>query len=347
MSNIKRWVHANCRFAVFNPPQRGDRIELPNRPGQYYLVTDRPQTGSDPRGQGFWQTRVKDQEGREQMLSSDRVPSWSHFKGPNYQWHDQELQQRQMDQKRKEQQQQVGQFEQAYRFQDGQVLRERVPPMVLKVKEGAPGDMGAFVNERVGVVGVDYTSGNVTIAPMGMDDMQVTVPAAQLMQFAEPAVAAGAAKQKVTLQDGTKTDMEHLLGMTPEFNKAVLRGQVQAATQIYQNYSNKSGGGIDQYMREMMAMGFEPNESHYKLNSTEQKFDPSGGKENLRGAWQSTLRIAPPVSPGMMEEIMRIAPRSQIKGTPQTGLTVHSNPLYKNMVALGHFEQTSPNLPTA
>lgn len=332
----------------FNAPKQGDRIEIPSRPGEYMVVTEKPQTGRDARGLGFWRTRVKDRTGAERSLTSDEVKSWQHFTGPLYDWHQEEMTRQEQEKKRKEQTEQVSSFEEKFRYPDGQTLRERVPPMVVKVKPGAPGNLGAFSGERVAVKNVDYVQGTVRLVPVGeeIDELALTLPADEVMPWTEPAMPVGAALEKVTLQNGQTVDMERVLGMTPGFNRMVLEGKVRVtALQVYVNYQTQKHTGFSKFESEMEALGMgaqagdNPDGGLFKENHAERKFDEMGRQTSPRGAWQATLQITPPVSKAVEAEIAALAPQSQIIKSAKDGtITVHSNPLFKNMVALGHFE---------
>lgn len=341
MSDVKNWVHANCRFAVFNPPQKGDRIELPNRPGQYFLVTDRPQAGSDPRGQGFWQTRVKDNEGREQMLSSDRTPSWSHFKGPNYQWHDQEIQQARWQQEQKQQAGKIAAFDQQYKFPDGQAIKKSPGrPQVLTVTKNATGDLAAFEGVRVHVMDVNYDAQTVSLKPVDpefADLAMADVPAADVVRGAVPAMNPVALKEVVRLPNGEKVDAEQLMHMTPGLNRLARAGQVSLRVQVYVNYESGRGNGESMFAGDMQNRGISPENveqvTQYRRNNT--PLTINNGIRSPMGPWQGDVYISPPIPDDVMGEIAAVARNSQIQERKDGGLLVQSNALYKQMVSLG------------
>jgi hypothetical protein len=153
--------------------------------------------------------------------------------------------------------------------------------------------------------------------------------------------------------------MEQFLSMTPEFNKLVERGQVHARVQVFKNYRKSAsdprmdGYGEERYLDDMASLGFdnpigvphstseeEQDVAHYVLSDAPLYFGPDGDKKSLFGPWQASLKIDHPISQEAMLEIIKFTGKNpeQIT-TTSNGITIHSGPLYKNMVALGYFCQ--------
>lgn len=338
------WVLANCRFAAFNAPQRGDRIELPTMPGQYYLVTDKPQLGQDPRGQSFWHARVKDQQGREQMLSSDRVPSWSHYKGKNYGWHDEQITQDRFKKQEQEQGGLIKAFEEQYKFPDGTPLK-RGRQMDLLVKPGAPGQLGAFHGALVRIVDIDYANQTVRLEPKDPEHQDLAeylaaVPAAEVAQFAAPVMNQAIAREPVTLPNGQRIDAEQLMQMTPGLNQLARAGQVTLRAQVYVNYESGKGTGEELFTRDMMNRNIGQDQvealTKFTRNNTPVKINPVDGSRSPRGPWTGTVYIAAPIPDEVKREIAAVAPESQYRQNERDGtMVIVSVPLYKQMVSFG------------
>jgi hypothetical protein len=330
----------NCRFAAFQPPQRGDRIELPDRPGEYFLVVDKPQAGSDARGQPFWQARVKDPQGREQMLSSDRTKSWKHFSGPNHPWHDEELSQAKAATQKKDQESLISGFEDKHRFPDGQPLR--TGRMLLSVGDGAPGDLGVLAGEKAYVERIDYKAETVVLKPVGdgLGDLSITAPAADVVSHASPALSTAAAREQVSLQSGERVSAEELMSMTPGLNRLAANRQVSLKVQVYVNYVTKGdNSGEDVFVRHMSNRGIAPEEvesaTGMSRNNTPLKLDANGSRISPMGPYSGDVYISPPVPDDVLREVAMIAPKSQVVTQANGVLLVHSNPLYRQMVSLG------------
>lgn len=343
--NILAWIYQNCKFAAFNAPQRGDRIELPNRPGDYYLVTDKPQVGKDPRGMPFWHARVKDNGGREQMLSSDRVPSWQHFKGNNYPWHDTDIQNTRFQQEQQQKAGQIQAFEEQYRFPDGQPLKRNAGrPMVITVKPDAQGQLSVFAGVRLYVRDIDYDNQTVKLEPLDAEFAEfaghlAAVPAAEVIQDASPVMNPQILREPVTLPNGERIDAEQLMHMTPGLNRLARAGQVSLKAQVYVNYESGKGTGEELFMNDMMRRGI-PQENvemmtEFKRNPAAAKFDASGAKISPRGPWTGTVYIAAPIPEEVKREVTAVAPKSQVFENRDGSMMVISNPLYKQMVAFG------------
>lgn len=336
----------------FNSPNKGARIEFPDKPNEYFLV-EHVESGVDPRGQKFWYAAVADKNEQRRKIGSDQVKSWKHFVGPNYKWHDEMLDRVKWEAKQKEQYKLVAAFEQKYKFPDGRTLRR----VVISIRAGSPGDLGAFDGERMYIKDIDYEHETIRLAPINEDlaDLSLSsVPAAVIAAYTDPALAPTVAARTVKLPEGT-INMEQFLSMTPEFNKLVERGQVHARVQVYKNYGQDindpmaEGCGEERYLNDMADLRFIPvgpndaseeQEAHYVLNDAPPL--NSKGNESLFGPWQASLKIDNPISQEAMMEIMRFTGKSpeQIT-TSSSGITVHSGPLYKNMVALGYFCQVN------
>jgi len=343
--DLREWVLRNCKFAAFQAPQKGDRIELPNRPGEYYLVSDRPEVGKDPRGQSFWQARVKDREGKEQMFSSDNIPSWRHFKGQNYDWHDADIQKGQWQKQQKEQAGLINNFENKYRFPDGQPLRKNPGrPMVVSVGRDATGPLAVFADEKLYIKDVDYQRETVSLEPMGeglgeLASELVAVPAGIVVQGTKPAMRPEVLAESVRLPGGNVVTAEDLMYMTRELNKLARMGHVRLEAQVYANYEGKGMTGEQYFVNEMAKRGIPEEEvqqsTNYRINNVAAKLDANGKRTNIFGAWQGNVIIEQPVAPEVLEEIKQIAPESQIQKRRDGVILVQSNALYKQMVSLG------------
>ncbi len=347
--DLREWVRKNCKFAAFMAPQKGDRIETPNRPGQYYLVNDRPESGRDPRGQQFWHARVKDQEGKEQMLSSDNVPSWKHFKGKNYQWHDADIEKSKWEKQQKEQAGIINDFESKYRFSDGQPLRKNPNrPMVVTVTRDATGQLAVFADEKLYIKDIDYQNQTVSMESIGEEfgefaSALVSVPAAEVVQGTKPAMRPEVLAEQVKLPSGQMITAEDLMYMTKELNKLARNGKVRLEAQVYANYQGKGMTGEQYFVNEMAKRGIDPEQAQqmtgYRLNNVAAKVDANGHRTNIFGAWQGNVIIEPPVAPEVIEEIRQIAPESQIQKRRDGMILVQSNALYKQMVSMGVLEK--------
>lgn len=354
--NPRDWVFKNCNFAksdrgvrkvaAFMPPQKGSRIEVPNRPGEYYLVIDKPEVGRDPRGYQFWQARVKDREGKEQRLSSDQVASWSHFKGQNYQWHDEDNERQKWANQQKEQATLIQGFEAKFKFPDGQPLRKNPNrPMLLSIVENAPGNLNVFSGEKVYLKDIDYQSATVKLEPISPDFAEfaphlAAIPAAEVVAGTKPAMRAEVVMEPVRLPSGEKVTAGDMMKMTPELNKlARMPGKIGLEAQVYANYQGKGFGGEDYFVNEMGKRGIEAEHvqslTNYRINNVQPKVDEMGKRLNIFGAWQGNVMIEPPISPEVEAEIRAIAPESQIQKRRDGKILVQSNALYKQMVSLG------------
>lgn len=351
----RQWIISNCliglqKLAAFQPPQKGDRIELSNRPGEYYLVLEKPQVGQDPRGMSFWYARAKDSTGREQTLNSDNIASWKHFRGQNYKWHDEDVAKQQWEKQQESQAAQIEGFESKYVFPDHQPLRKNPGrPMTLLVKKDAAGALGAFAGERVQVKDIDYQTEAVTLEPVNPEFADlgsglIGIPAGEVVQFADPAMRPEVKAEPVRLPNGQVITAEQLMQMTPSLNELARRGQISLKAQVYQNYSNAKGlSGEDYFIRDMSMRGISPEEvaaaTQYKLNTTPAKLDDRGHRQNIFGAWQGDVVILPPIGDLVKNEIASIAPASKIQLRKDGSYLVQSNPLYKQFVGLGVLDQ--------
>lgn len=343
---------------AFNAPQKGDRIELKSRPGEYFLVTERPETGRDARGQDFWSTRVMDPGGQEQFLSSDSVPSWSHFKGPNYGWHDQRIEEDRWRKTQKEQANLVSQFEASNAFTDGRPFRTAPGrPLVIRVSDSATGMLELFRGEAMRVVAIDYAAGTASLEPMDPElladpelaSLARSVPASEVVANSAPAMRGnvGQEKVKVPVKDRqgketgefTEVTSEDFLNLTPELNRLAARGQVSLSANVYMNYENSSGeNGEDVFARVLESRGASLEGVEYYENFTERK--ERNGEWSPRYAWTGTVAISPPVSEGAKAEIEKNFTRSRFRETQDGGIYIYSNSLYRNMLSLGIFDES-------
>jgi hypothetical protein len=338
-------------------PKKGDRIELSNKPNEYFLV-EKVTPGTDGRGQQFWIAVVIDKNQNKLTLHSDNVSSWKHFQNPNYPWHDEMIRDREDQELRRTQEGLVAGFEARHKFDDGRPLKRN---MILSVLDGAIGDLGVFSGERVYVKEIDYQTETVKVVPANeelADLGGLTVPAADLITHSRPVLSQRVAVEPVRLPGGETVNMETFISMTPEFNKMVQAGQVTARVQVFKNYRSSSGDernegyGEERYLQDMANLGFtnpvgvrtnvskeEREGAHYIQNDAPLTFDASGGKTSLFGPWQATIRISQPISQAAMLEIIRFTGKTpeQIYAASDGAKIFHSNPLYKNMVAIGHF----------
>lgn len=343
---------------AFNAPQKGDRIELKNRPGEYFLVTEKPESSKDARGQEFWSTRVMDPGGQEQFLSSDSVPSWSHFKGPNYGWHDQRIAEDRLRKIQKEQANLISEFEAANVFPDGRPLRT-VPgrPLVVRVSESATGTLELFRGEAMRVGDIDYVAGTASLEPMDPDlladpelaSLARSVPASEVVANSAPAMRGNVGQEKVKvpvkdrqgLETGEFTEVtsEDFLNLTPELNRLAARGQVSLNANVYMNYENSGGeNGKDVFARMLEGRGASLEGVDYYENFTERK--ERNGEWSPRYAWTGTVVVSPPVSEEAKAEIERNFTRSRFKELQNGGIYIYSNSLYRNMVSLGVFDES-------
>lgn len=346
MKQALDWVQKNCKFAAFQPPQKGDRIELANRPGEYFLILSKPETGRDQRGQSFWYARAKDSQGREQTLSSDNIGSWKHFSGPNYPWHDEDIAKDKWHKQQEEIAERIEDFESKYVFNDGQPLRTNPGrPLVLMVAPNATGPLAPFAGERVQIKEIDYDNQTVRMEPVAQEFMEfapaiAAVPAKDVVASTSPATRPEIKMEPVRLPDGQVITAEELMWRTPTLNELARRGQVSLRAQVYQNYSNAKGmTGEDYFIREMSLRGISPEDvqaaTEYHLNQTPAKIGPDGKRLNIFGAWQGDVLISPPIGNEARDEIASIAPASKIQARRDGSFLVQSNPLYKQMVGLG------------
>jgi hypothetical protein len=350
MKELKDWVTKNCKFAAFQSPKDGDRIELPNKPGEYYLVLEKPRIGRDQRGSQFWYARVKDKAGREQTLSSDNIASWKHYQGSNYQWHDEQIAKKKWETQQEEQAQLIADFESKYIFHDGQPLRTNPRrPMLVNVAGEAIGDLSLFADEQLYIVEIDYMNEAVKMSPQKQEFKEMAgqtaaVPASLVVKYCTPAMSEEVKHEPVRLPDGQVITAEELLHMTPGLNEMARRGMVELRAQVYLNYENARGvNGEEYFVREMAKRGIDPNMTQeitqYRLNETPAKYGPDNRRTNIFGAWQGDVYISPPISKEAEEEILSISPESKIQRRRDGGFLVQSNPLYKQMVSLGVLER--------
>lgn len=341
--NLQQWVRTNCKFAAFNAPQRGDRIEMPNRPGEYFLIVDKPTSGKDPRGQLFWQARAKDRDGREQMLNSDNIPSWKHFKGPNYPWHDEDVAKQKHDKIQKEQSGLIQAFNAKYVFRDGQPLSRK---QIVSVEPNAPASLSLFAGEKLSVKEINYQTETASLEPIGAGlgefaSELASIPAGDIVAGCKPAMRPEVMKEIVRLPSGQSITAEELMYMTPELNKLAKQRRVALEVQVYANYKN--GLGEQHFLADMNKRGIDPESAQaltkYRINNVQPKFDASGKQLNIFGAWQGNVIIDPPITPEIAAEISRIAPESQIQKRRDGRLLVQSNSLYKQMITLGVLEE--------
>lgn len=355
-------LSAFFRRAAFNAPRKGDRVELPNRPGEYFLVTGNPDVRKDAAGNTFWRVEALDPEGRSTTLNSDSVQSWQHFRGPNNEMHEGMLA-RQRD---KENAAKLPAFEAKHRFPDGQPIQKS---MTLKVKPGAPGDiLGVFAGEDLRVTGIDPDGGHVSFAPvdpaLGEYESQLaSVPAADVLKWMEP-VRAGRVKPapapggegapaerpprpevhaefdddvlKKTwkLRDGKTVTVRDLLSLMPTFVSYVKAGRVNSVVNVYTNYGG--GKGEERFFQDMARYGFSPDDTDYRLNNAKQTYDEKGHRHNLRGPWQATLHIQDPVPDELVRELTMFG--ADVK-QERDGIAVHRSELYRLMQVIKGLEE--------
>ena len=345
---------------AFNAPQKGDRIEQHSKPGDYMLVTERPETNTDASGQTFWTTRVMDQAGQERFISSDEIKSWQHFKGQNYNWHDELIEKKKYDKQQKEQASIIEQFEAENVFPNGRPLRTHPSrPLIVKVIENASGSLELFAGEKISVKNIEYQSNTLYLEPVDPElvsdpmfaESIKNVPVSELMANVEPIMNDNIAKEKVRIpirdNDGNETGKyetitsEELLQLTPNLNILASRGQIEIKANVYVNYirgDNQGGEGVFQQM--LLDRGADPETTTYYKNTTERK-ELDDGSFSPRYAWTGEIIIYPPVSEEVIDEASKIAPKSQVKLLRNGGVRIYSNSLYKNMISLGVLESNA------
>jgi hypothetical protein len=344
------WVLGNCRFAAFNAPPKGARIELDSRPGEYVMVEE-VTTGRDARGQQFWQARVTDKSGQTRTIHSDNVKSWKNYAGSDqYKW---DLFQQDVK-RRKEQESMIGGFEEKNRFQNGVPLAPKPGrPLMVRVRPNATGVLAVFSDELLMVDSVDYATGMASLTPVTKSVEQdpafmallKAVPASEIVSQADPTINERAASEVFRLPDGSRKTSAETMAMTPGLNEAAAKGRARIYAQVYMNYTGRQGKGGEAIFLEDLADRADPSEleSMYTHNNTVQKYNADGSKANLRGAWSAFVVVDPPISPQMRAEAEILASKSQVFPTrdnegnfrQNVPMTVHSNDLFKNMLSMG------------
>jgi hypothetical protein len=346
------WIGSNCRFAVFNAPKKGDKIEIPGRLGEYFLVMDPPERGTDASGQQFWSARVMGKDGREQFLSSDRVPAWKHYQGQSYEWHNEQVAREKFEAEQQQKVQLIEHFESQYVFPDGQPLRANPRrPITVSVASGAAGPLAVFADERLQIKAIDYENETVRLVAIDpafaeYEGALAAVPAGDVVSHSQPVSKPDIGNEPVRLPTGQVITADEFMEMTPGLNELAQRGQVsltERPAQVYANYENAKGVGGEEYFVIEMARRGVPAElvqeaTNYRLNRTPAKLDANGKRLNIWGAWQGDVVISPPVSKQVEAEIAAIAPQSKSQKRRDGTILVQSNPLYKQMISLGVLE---------
>lgn len=346
------------RTGAFNAPNKGDRISLPEKPGEYFLITESPQAGVDARGQQFWYASAMDPQGNQTVLKSDDISSWSHFKGQNYPWHEEMLEKRRYEKQQKEQAALVEQFETKYFFNDSRPLKTNpARPLLIEVQEGAQGDLELFSGEQLRVKDIDYQNETVNLEPVD-DDLLADpalaaalqgVPAGSVVASAAPALPAAVAMERMKVpvvdSEGKTTfqnvSAEEFMGMIPELTKLADRGQVRLNATVYMNYQKGDKNGEQVFEEILASRGVGLEDVSYSPNNTPRKVSEKGFVSPMY-AWTGDVYFAPPVSEEAIEEAKKIATSSQVAPRQDGSLHVFNNDLYKTMLSLG---VTAPEVP--
>ena len=323
---------------AFQAPKTGDKIELANKPGEYYLV-DSVEKGRDRSGQEFWQAMARDKEGRKQRLNSDNVQVWKHWKGPEYQWYKDEAEKAGWKKTQDEQKSLVSLFEQKYKFPDGTPLKtDPEHKTLVRVVPGAIGDLGAFEGNNLLLAAINYANETVSLIPAesGYEDLvplMSAIPASEVVRGTKPAMSKP--DGIVELPNGTQVTAGDLVSMTPALNALARNGQVEIVARVEPLFKRKIGGketnGEEIFIMDMIAIGLRP-ESIQKV--TKYYVSPRSGQAPY-GPWSGDLRISGGLSDAARGEIAMVAYPGLTEWGKKGGVRIQSNDLYRQMIILG------------
>ena len=341
----KASVQVIVKVADFNPPKPRKAVNItwknPNLPADPYYLIGEVNSGRDARGNVTWDAPgSRGRSGEPKTIHSSDVQGWGAYSGPLYDWHKEENQREEQARYERENKSKIEAFKAANRFQDGRPL---TPNMFLTVKQEAPGDLGMFAGRRLRVESIDHDAGTVSLRPFGWDEPEFeqflkAIPVADVMSGTEPSMARAVETNPLRMSNGKTVLERDLPAMTPHFGLALENGQVTATVRVYGNYESKEMIGEKRYLHDMAERGYEPGEGGYALDTTPKQYKPDGSPANLFGPYSAHIKIAPPVSQELIEEVKALAPASTVKGGPQ-GLVLDSKPLFMLMIDSGHHDK--------
>lgn len=328
------------RFAAFNAPNKGDKISIGNKPGEYFLVLDRTM-GKDPRGQTFWQARVKGgQDGREQLISSDNIPSWSHFKGPNYGWHDED------NARNKQQGEQAALKKQRDAFEAVHKVGETPLRVGTIVEPVGAGPLDTFVGHKFKISAIDYNTGMATLVPdkasaaalQGMEELFSHVPVKDLMQGTKVVAPAVMQSQPGARPNGgAAQSMEE----AAQLMALVEKGQVQLSKpEVFINFRKNGQDGVQLFTDEMARYGIGLEEGDWTPQRARGQYDAEGQNSiSPNRLWTGKIKFTPPFANpvALLAEIKSLAPNSKPPQNidPNKPFMLHSNPIWRLLASNG------------
>lgn len=337
------WYEPITKVADFQPPKSGKKQTIsitwknPSLPPDPYHLIGEVNSGRDARGNTTWDAQARGRSGEPKTIHSSDVQSWNAYSGPLYDWHQAEKKRDEQAMYERENKAKIEAFKAANRFQDGRPLS---PNMFLTVRDDAPGDLGMFAGRRLRVESIDYDAGTASLKPFGweepgFEEFLKAIPVADVVAGAAPSMAGTVESTPVKLQNGKVVTERDLPALTPHFGLALENGQVTATVRVFGNYESNEVTGEKRYLNDMAERGYTPGEGGYALDTTPKSYDPP----NLFGPYSANIRIAPPISNELIEEIRTLAPASQVRGSAKNGLVIDSKPLFMLMIDSGHHDK--------
>jgi hypothetical protein len=325
------WVSNNCRFAASmnrNPPVKGQMISIPGDRATYILVEEVDQ-GTYANGGRWWQASGTDSDGNPRRFGAEdeiiKNKGWTTYSGPKSDFHRKRDEQRAQEAEQRKQRGLADEFGKAFPFKPRQLL-------TVKPEASEHQMLGAFVDNHVRVDSVDYSGKVVTVSVVGMDDMRVAVPAAELAKYTEPALPPSAANVRVRTPRGVMT-LEGMVDEMPTLAEYVRGGNVEAiASAVYPN-ANK-GRGFESFLGDMGRLGVPDGSMkegvHYRINNTADPLAYLTGEVILRP-------VGGRIPDSVLEEIrpMLVERDSDLRPGRDGSVYIYNNPLFRAVVALG------------